>query len=154
MSKSGQKHDPLDPQREQVYEAESDVWPAEEADMLTLEELRWQLEEIQGSAWFKKAFPRAKRIPLMDGRGDQYSRGGPDGIHLIKRSRHIDVLIHEVAHVVAPVGVEWHGSLYCGIELYIVGKYFGSKTKVELRRAFRRRGVRHDPRVARYGRVA
>lgn len=147
-----QPHDPLDPQREAVYASELAVFPRKKDVVLSLEELNLRLDEIQDAPWFERAFPYLPRaIILKDGRGEPWARGGQGIIHLIKASRVLDVLVHEIGHNVLPSDIEWHGSAYAGMLLFLIGKVYDEKTKGRLRYQFRKRGVSWDKRLASKG---
>jgi hypothetical protein len=148
---NGLPFDPLDPQRDAVYAAELEVWPREKDAVMSLSELQGEADRILGLPWFARAFPKTKRQIIKDGRGSQWSRAGDDCIHLLRKSRVRDVLIHELTHRVIPPGAEWHGALFCGILLYLAGKLYDLKTKDKLRRAFKRNGCVWDRRAARWG---
>lgn len=144
--------DPLDPQRDLVYDAELAVFPDDARLTVSLEELQRLSDELHDLPWFRRMFPRAKRQTIKDGRGSKWSRSNSDDtIHLLKKSRVPDVLYHEEVHRLIPPGAEWHGSLFCGMLLYFIGKLYGQATKDKLRRELKRRGAVWDKRVARFG---
>lgn len=151
MKELKQKFDRLDPQRDRVYAAELAVWPREKGVKLTLEDLQKELDQIQSTAWFKKAYPDVGELSVEDGRGSPWSRISYDSIQLIRVSRVLDVLIHELMHQVMPPGLEWHGAVFCGMLLFFTGKIYGMRTKDRLRRAFKRRKIVYDHRIARFG---
>jgi len=151
MAARKQKFDPLDPQRDAVYEAEKQVYsPREMVDLSTLQRF---VDEIQITVWFKATFPGTKPLSVLDGRGEAWPRGGEPEIHIPRDARARDVALHELAHCVVPSGCEWHGDVFCGILLFITGKVGGQPALVKLRRAMRRNGVTWDIRLARYGRL-
>jgi len=146
--------DPLDPQRDRVYTAEANVWPKDPDVHLPLDELREKLDAIQSATWFKRVCPNLPRkIVLKDGRGSNWSRGGWGTIHLIKMSRTLDVLVHEIVHNIIPCDVEWHGPVFAGMLLYMTGKVWGKKYKEKLRLEFGRQNVVYDPRLSKYGKL-
>jgi hypothetical protein len=146
--------DPFDPQRFKLYAAEAAVFP--DRVLLSLSELRAILAGLQAADWFQSNYPHyLTPIPIRNGKGDQWTRIGEDGrsIHMLRKSRAKEVLVHELAHVVCPRGIEDHGCLYAGMLLYMAGKVYGQPTAKRLRYHMRRRGVGYDRRVARFGRV-
>jgi hypothetical protein len=143
--------DPLDPQRELVYAAELEVFPRLRDAFMSLAELQEEADRILALPWFRKSYPKLKRLEIKDGRGSKWSRAGDGEIHLLRKSRVRDVLIHEIVHQIMPPGAEWHGALFCGILLHIIGRLYDTRTKDRLRRVFKRRGVTWDKRAARWG---
>ena len=144
--------DPLDPQQARVYAAELAVFPREKDKFLSLVQLQEATNDILSRPWFRKAYGEME-LEVKDGRGSKWSRVGVRSIHLLKVSRVYDVLVHEIVHHVIPGGTEWHGSVFCGMLLYFVGKLYDQKTKDKLRRAFKRQDppVVWDKRLARFG---
>ena len=142
--------DPMDPQRDPVYEAELEVFPRDKDKFLSLVELQAEADRILALPWFINAYGMME-IAIKDGRGAKWSRAGGDEIHLLRVSRVKDVLVHEIIHNVVPPGAEWHGTAFCGTLLYFIGKLYGLPTKTKLRRTFKRRNVVWDKRLARFG---
>lgn len=148
---SGLPFDPLDPQRDLVYAAELDVFPRKKENLRSLEELQAEADRVVSLPWFRRAFPKVRKQVVKDGRGSKWSRAGGDEVHLLRKSRVVEVLHHEIVHNVMPPGAEWHGALFCGLELYFVGMLYDQATKDRLRLAFKRRGAAWDRRAARWG---
>ena len=146
--------DRLDPQRDLVYAAELEVFPRDKDVVLSLAELQDEVNRVLALTWFKRVAGDVKRLRVGDGRGAKWSRTSRGIIHLLRVSRVLDVLYHEVVHQVIPAGVEWHGAVFCGMLLYFVGKLYGQPTKVKLRQAFGRAGISWDRRLARFGDLA
>ncbi len=145
--------DPMDPQRLRVYHAELEVWPRDKDTKLTLQELQAWVDDILARPWFRDAYPDIEALEIKDGRGSPWARVSLGKIHLPKRSRVLDVLVHEVLHHCLPGGAEWHGAVFCGLLLFFIGRLYDQKTKAKLRRAFRREDppVVWDKRMARFG---
>jgi hypothetical protein len=145
--------DPMDPQQNHLYEVELAVFPRKKDKFMSLEELQEATDDILARPWFRKAHPEIEKLTVKDGRGAKWSRIGDDTIHLLCISRVYDVLVHEIVHHVIPGGTEWHGSVYCGMLLFFVGKLYGQPTKDKLRRAFKRvkPPIVWDKRLARFG---
>jgi hypothetical protein len=142
----------LDPQRARLYRAEDAAFAQEKLE--ELDALQLVANDLVSSAWFRARYPHLRSLVVTHGRGSRDSRAGTDGrsIRLKQTYRYRHSVVHETAHHVDPTGTEDHGTVFAGLYLFMVGRFYGQKMKKRLAYHFRRWDVIWDCKVAAYGR--
>jgi putative metallohydrolase (TIGR04338 family) len=144
---------PRDSQRSKVYAAER-FWRysgggrhvgARNERLETVPEMQAWVDKITASAWWQQRYPHVSKITVRDGAGQRRALGYPGRrmISMPKWSRSRGVILHEVAHVIAPTGTAWHGWEYCAELLALVQHFLGKEEADALRAAFDQERVRY-----------
>lgn len=138
-----QETKPRDSQRLKVYRAEGVLRNGKRFE--SVGEIQSYVDKLVSSAWFRHHYPLVPRIKVKDGRGRTRAGGSPSGrfITMPQWSRVEAVVLHEVAHVVAPDdGVAWHGWEFCAEFLKLVRHQMGQEAHDKLKASFRQQKVR------------
>ncbi len=133
-----------DNQRQRLYNAETALaGSAHGRRMETVPELQAYVDAIMASRWFKARWGAWGGIRVKDGRGRRSACAmGQHEVRMPCWSRNEMVLLHEVAHCLAPVMKANHGPEYAGIFLALVRQYMGPAAAVSLRASFREHRVK------------
>lgn len=144
-----------DTQRQKLYRAEEvlrrDGAPGAER-FGSVTEMQAFVDKLVTYAWWKRAFPYDRHITVKDGRGRRSACGDPvfREISMPTWSRTKAVLLHEVAHVVAPRDVAWHGWEFAEVYLKLVQHCLGADEAKALKASFKQHHVRYTkPRAKR-----
>lgn len=133
---------PRDAQRSKVYAAERRAFPDFERDMLTKEECKNFVDRLMESPWVVNRWGRRK--VWVEFRESRRASGSPLGwIRLPSWARNPWVILHEIAHVVAPAADEGHGAEYCSVYLDLIRHRMGGADGDRLKREFVLGGVKH-----------
>lgn len=132
-----------DCQRSRVYEAERRAFPQFQEQIFESEALVLQfVERVVGSGWFIERF--GVQLVEVRFRGGQNARGCPSGwIELPPWAFNPWVILHELAHVVAPGEEAGHGPEFCSIYLELVRHVLGERDHYKLAREFLIDRVKH-----------
>ena len=143
----------LDPQHNQVYEAEDAAFAAErKAGEQSLAELQAWSDQIVSANWFQARW-QLLQVAVLDGRGSRHARAHLRGLQMPKRCRYPYYVVHELTHWVDRTGGEDHGAVFCGLYLHFVRRVYGWHRAEVLAKEFRKRGVVWDRWVRRYGQL-
>lgn len=136
-----------DSQKSKVYRAENAARTIVGDKAITDRIAAWAfVEKVERDAWFRRTYGRW-RFRISDGRGTRIARGGGGWLNLPRWSRTPMVMLHEIAHNVAPYACH-HDWRYCAIYLRLVRHFMGREVHDVLRAQFREHGVRYKrPRV-------
>ncbi|HTJ62129.1 MAG TPA: hypothetical protein VL333_13140 [Candidatus Saccharimonadales bacterium] len=99
------------------------------------------VEKVERDAWFRKHYGRW-RFRISDGRGTRIARGGGGWLNLPRWSRTPVVMLHEIAHNVAPSDA-WHDWRFCQVHLALVRHFLGREAHDVLRAMYRECKVRY-----------
>ena len=138
------------------------------AALIKAKDLKAYIYKILGHKWLQKRFPHAKdlytgkrKLIIRMGNGTTYSYAQilPDAdilnFPISKRDPH--TILHEIAHLLTPHGVEPHGREYCQtlieITRYILGDKQASKLKKAMREANCKYSKQHGPYIGRKGQL-
>jgi putative metallohydrolase (TIGR04338 family) len=133
-----------DYQRGKVYKAEGYLGPGKKFESLQL--VQAFCDKIINSKAWKIRWPHKTKVFLKDGRGTSRAWGmngskGAIQLNLPKWARKERTIIHELAHGVTPVSEPWHGHVFCGIYLEMIGLFMGKEQAEKLRLGFVKYGV-------------
>jgi putative metallohydrolase (TIGR04338 family) len=141
---------PRDVQRQRVYDSEHEAFSIrdEDVDWHTIEEVRlFVASVITSREWTRFGGSRglAAVLEVRPGRSNQHrGRAHPEKgfISLPPWTWRDWYVLHELAHMLAPLDVAWHGREFCNFYLALLER-FGSPGQARLLRAvFAGRGVR------------
>lgn len=137
-----------DSQKSKVYAAEWALLDRDRAGrerLDTVPEIQAWVDKITASAWWRKRYPRVKKITVKNGAGQRRALAFPyrQEISLPKWSRSKGIIIHEITHLVVPVSVASHGWEFCSEYLAIVKHFLGQGDHDALKAAFDKRKVRY-----------
>lgn len=145
---------PRDSQRSKVYQAELEFEAALDGRNPTYPDIhavRVGVEWIVESRWWRSRFPGITNVLVQDGRGRRYPGGRPPlegspigGITLPRSCRHKSILLHELAHIVAPIDDAWHGKSFVRCYLALVDEWIGQMEGLALRWFFAKNRVKWD----------
>lgn len=128
-----------DYQKQRVYNSERCVGPRLE----TVPQMQSYVDKMVKSAWWKKRYPRVKRIIVKDGRGRRRACAeygyGYMVVKMPKWARNEGVLLHEMAHTVN-MSVK-HGPKYVGNYLAMIDKAQGREVCLKQMQSFRNANV-------------
>jgi len=141
---------PRDSQRKRVYTAEGVLRDcAEDREIRKLKELQEYVDELVSAPWFRERWPHVESVAVRDGRGRKRAGGSPlygtssGEITMPKRMRTTKIVLHELAHVVAPVDEAWHGKRFCGCFARLVYNVMGENAFTQLTTSFRTHRVKY-----------
>lgn len=145
--------DELDPQQDNVYRAQREVFSSIEDKDLPLDALQDMASDIVAQPWFRSRYSHVKKFDVKDGRGSPDAQTSRDGKGALfpKETRRPYILVHEMAHRVDDTGGEDHGAVFCGVFLFMVGRVYELSTKAKLSRRFKKYKVTWDHKIAKYG---
>lgn len=136
---------PRDSQRSKVYKAQvefEDALDGRNRGWTDIHAVRVGVEWMVGSRWWQTRFPHVKGVLVKDRRGRRYPGGAPprydfispEGMITLPRAcrRKTDVL-HELAHVVAPIDEAWHSPAFVSCYLALVDEYLGKMEALAFR---------------------
>lgn len=135
-----------DYQKQRCYDAEDD-WknglPSEYLRLVSLEESVRFCESILQSDWLVRNLGPQEPITFKPGRGGSSAWGSSFDreILLPEVMREKWIIVHEMAHVLAPLG-EWHGKEWVKMYLFLVANIFGETEMNVLADYMYREGVR------------
>lgn len=135
-----------DYQKQRCYAAE-DSWkcglPIEYLKNISLEESVRFCESILQSDWLVRNLGPQEPIKFKPGRGGASAWGSAFDreILLPEVMREKWIIVHEMAHVLAPLG-EWHGKEWVKMYLFLVANVFGEAEMNALADCMRNQGVR------------
>lgn len=142
---------PRDSQKTKLYRCEETVSAWGKGRMAELSDVRFYVQRIVQSAWWRHRYPNITYITVNKGRG----RGGfayttKSLITLPEHAWHPMYIIHEMAHIAADHDGSYktiaaHGPEYCRIYLDIVQHAMGQQVVDELRSCMDRDEVKYDP---------
>ncbi len=136
-----------DTQRAKLYRAE-DALRRAIGDVAIRDKIAaWAfIEKVERDAWFRRRFGR-RQFRVLDGRGTSSAWSCGSTLNLPRWSRTPVIMLHEVAHCVAPHGCR-HGWEFAAVYLKLVRHFLGREVHDKLRASFRERRVRYKkPRV-------
>lgn len=133
--------------RQQAYRAERRVFETRPRILLTKDEAREISSAILGERW--SSDPARLSFPSKSGTGSWAEGGngwgrmrvGVDSRGMVRA----DVLLHETAHLLAPIGVQ-HGEPWRAEYVRLVREWIGEETAEALRRAFDTEPIRRPER--------
>lgn len=143
-----------DYQRSRVYLAERAAF--HEKGMLpeykTVEQVQAFTDRVTASKLWRthRPFSQGCWVDVVDGRGSRKARAlTPHAIAMPKWSRRRWVILHELAHCLAPWS-EQHSWRFCQMYIALVSRFLGRAAAARLRAEFRRHRVRYtQPRAKR-----
>lgn len=136
-----------DSQRSKLYKAETAFRklelksPLSDNPLKTVTDAQIYVDEVLRRAWFRKRWG-TRLIRVEGGRGG----GKAYGSYLITLgvwARQEAVILHEIAHCVAPYRVK-HGPEFAGIYILLVDRMFGKEAGQTLRKIYKEHGVRYS----------
>lgn len=131
-----------DAQKSKLYAAEREVRHAIGDVAIKDRIAAWAfIEKVERDRWFIRHYGRRK-FTISDGRGTRIARGGGDWLNLPRWARTPMVMLHEIAHCVAPSGAR-HNWQYAAVYLKLVRHFMSVEIAEKLRRSFKRHGVRY-----------
>lgn len=128
-------------QQQAVYAAESETLGGAGRRFADVREIQAYLDELVGSDWWLDRWPSIDRVVVerfSSSRWAGVAQAKHRAIAIAYGSATLDVVLHELAHVVTPD--EEHGPIFCHALLMLVRERMGFYAWVELDRALRRRG--------------
>lgn len=136
-------------QRKRVYDAE-EILKDRSRRFETVEEIEAYTKKITRSRWFKKRWPRLKRLDIWNGRANSRGLGSYRGLgwgvlRLPRWCRWESYILHELAHVVTGTQykfVPFHGREFCKNYLALIGRWMGKEAAKDLRQSFREHRVK------------
>jgi putative metallohydrolase (TIGR04338 family) len=147
-----------DMQRQKLYNAENECFGAHdgktytpyaigEFDMPAVEAF---VQSVTDSKYVRRKYGTYK-IKLKDGRGCRMARGGPHTMTLTlpRWARYRWVVLHEIAHVLAPISPPPHSWQFAAIYLDLVRHFLGKDDEARLKQCFRKYKVRWRPKARR-----
>jgi putative metallohydrolase (TIGR04338 family) len=139
-----------DSQRQRAYDAEKQFVIALGAGRAfhTLDEIQAYLFNLMQSIWFQKTFAFKKSVTVKLGRSNGQSRGNPSGAITIanrKNNMNEELVLHELAHVLAGDADGWHGRTWCMTFLQLIRKKFGPEAEDKMKECFTAQGVKFRP---------
>ena len=121
-------------QRSRVYTGEAQA--LERVPQLTfasVAQVQAYIDDLVASPWFLRRWPPVA-VTVKDGRGSRRARtDGREWIALPRAMRREWVVLHELAHCLAP---DKHGPLFCACYLQLVARQLGAEAEAALRGAF------------------
>jgi putative metallohydrolase (TIGR04338 family) len=125
------------------------LYDAEDASQLiqwgrefnSLEECQRYVNNILRSKWFKKRYPKIKKIDVRPYRGEGAQSSGRI-ISLSQSAMNSPYLLHEIAHHAATIPVG-HGWEFAEALLCLVRRFLGKQAFRALRTNFRESGVKY-----------
>jgi putative metallohydrolase (TIGR04338 family) len=136
---------PRDSQRSKLYRSEQrhSLWRGSRP--YSIEEVDDFVKKLVISQWFQRRWPAVYDITVLDGRGRRSPAGNPYEryIKMPVWSRFPLLILHEVAHVIAPLGGAWHGWEFASTYLELVNHVLGVEAAGEMKSLFRSTGVRY-----------
>lgn len=131
-----------DSQRQRVYEAERLARHRMDDKAMTDRIAAWAfVERVERDRWFRRHFG-LWRFRISDGRGTRIARGGGGWLNLPRWSRTPVVMLHEIAHNVAPHDAR-HGWQFCIVHLQLVRHFVGIEAERVLKECYRVHRVRY-----------
>lgn len=135
---------PRDTQRKRLYDAEREVRRGQE--FKSVAEMQQYVDALLAQRWCRSRWG-GQSVEVRDGRGFRRAMCYPDGssavIYMPLWSRCQRIVLHEVAHALAPEDAAWHGPEFAAIYLALVQREVGADAAEEMRAAFRKHRVRH-----------
>lgn len=137
-----------DTQRQRAYAAEDSTETMRRNDIPTrsLEDCQAYVNDVLGRAWVRREFGR-REVTVYAYPGGRGARAGRTYIKIETKSRNRMLLLHELAHCLAPSNVS-HGREWARIYHRLVRRIMGSAEGKELKLAFRAHRVKHTKRTA------
>lgn len=146
-----------DSQRSKVYKAERAVFTDNglrgKADYTKESQLQRRVAHLCNTQTVKKlrqefgfSYMREVKVRLVHGYGGAKSFGGR--IHFTTGSCHDWIILHELAHEIAPAHVHHHWP-FAYVYLRLVSAFMGAEAAKKLKRSFKRHGVRFTPKRTR-----
>lgn len=99
------------------------------------------VDHVTSTIWFQRRWGKRK-IVVGAGRGGGRAYGGFITLGVWAR-KHEAVLLHEIAHCIAPSHV-MHGPEYCGVMLFLVEKMMGKQHSDSLRSSYKEHRARYS----------
>jgi hypothetical protein len=137
---------PRDSQRSRLYAAERGLQHGVHVMRTRNAPERWSVDQCQRyvdgiteSAWFVRRWGK-RRILVLPGRNGGHGNG--DFITLGVWARQEIVVLHELAHCLAPRECAAHGPEFAGVLLFLVRTKLGTEAWTKLRGEYRRHRVR------------
>ena len=137
----------IDSQRSKVYAAETKfratTYTSKYSPVIStsINDCQRYVDLVCNQSWFKARFGVCQ-IQVEAGRNG----GLAFGRRLIRLgvwARQETVILHEIAHCIAPSGVK-HGPEYAGTFMFLVKKMFGNEAAKELRQCYKEHRVRYS----------
>lgn len=146
---------PRDNQRSRMYASEWECfgWPKMEfKDMAELEEYLWSVLE---NRYVQKKYPIAREIvsgtqklKIANGAGFRRAITRWEGNHILvafpRKMRCKWVVVHEIAHVLAPQDASWHGREFARVYLHLVRIFFGQEIQNKLKAAMKKHKCKYS----------
>jgi putative metallohydrolase (TIGR04338 family) len=134
---------PRDSQRARLYRAEAEVDPGRSIPTVSL--LQAYVDELVGNRWFEDRWG-ARVFEVRPGHGHRRATADDHGVLQMPRWARTElILLHEVAHCLAPAGCAPHGPQYAGVLVCLVRRRMGLAAAQALEDAFVRQRVRWSP---------
>jgi len=135
-----------DSQRKKLYEAESVVLGK---NLPTMPEVEKYVAKVTRSDWWKKhhKYPTYP-VEVQDGRGCRAYAFGMTRMKFPKWSRHEEVILHELAHLVVHshygyYGAAGHGKEFAKILLLLVKRFMGKEEYEKMKASFKTYHIKH-----------
>lgn len=146
---------PRDSQRSRLYASEWECfgWPKMEfKDMQELEDYLWGVLE---NRYVQKKYQTARDIvsgtqkfKICNGAGHRravtHFEGDTIRVSFPRKMRCKWVVVHEIAHVVAPRDKAFHGREYARVYLHLVRIFFGAETQNKLKAAMKKHKCKYS----------
>ena len=131
---------PRDSQRARLYRAEGEVDAGRR--LPTVARMQDYVDEIVGAGWFLARWGE-RAFEVRPGFGHRRATADEHGVLQMPRwARSELVLLHEVAHCLAPLSAASHGPEYAGVLLALARRAMSPGTAQALEDAFARHRVR------------
>lgn len=148
-----------DSQREKLYRAERAVRDEHGGKQFeSVEEMQAYIDNLLRQEWFNRTWPHViHRVTVHSGAGNRRATcshcwGGYNRCPEIKMPRWArceQILLHELAHALTPVGAAAHGWEFAQAMLRLVKNRIGKEAEKALRLSFRKHRVRMKPKRSR-----
>jgi putative metallohydrolase (TIGR04338 family) len=134
---------PRDSQRARLYRAEAEVDTGRSIPSVPL--LQAYVDELVTNRWFEDRWG-VRSFHVRPGHGHRRATADEHGVLQMPRWARTElVLLHEVAHCLAPRGCAPHGPEYAGVLVCLVRRRMGLAAAQALEDAFVRQRVRWSP---------
>lgn len=132
-----------DPQRSRVYRAEASVPEFFHHHIECLSDVQYEAHKLIQSGWWRARWPHVKCVTIRDSPGTRgWAYRDHKRIELPDPARRLMYLLHEMAHLVTPDGVQDHGPEYCATYAELVQRVMGDEVARKLLLAFSHHRVR------------
>lgn len=136
----------IDSQKSKVYVAESQfrqtTYTSKYSNRIStsISDCQLYVDLVCNETWFRARFGERK-IRVEAGRNGGIAYGYKMTLGIWARQE--TVILHEIAHCVAPSGIK-HGAEYAGIFMFLVKQMFGNEAATHLRDCYKQNRVRYS----------